>query len=923
MQNTPKQKKLLTVLVFVVSIARPALAARVIYVDDNGPADFDNIQAAIDDANEGDTVIVLDGTYTGPGNYDIDFDGKAITVKSKNGPEKTIVDARNNGSCFHFTERVGPGAVLEGFTVTMADEASRGINCGPARPTILNCIVTGNRDGIACGSGTRITDCLITANRRHGISGSAIITGCTITHNAQTGIISVSTSPSRIDGCIIMHNARAINCYRTGLEITNCLIASNHNPSDFDVGGISVWKSTATISNCTIFDNRSNVLGAAIYTGDSQVTVRNSIVWGNRDSTGVSETAQICRDSDSGTILAMHNCIQGWSGYWAGTANIDADPWRIDPTTTSFRLEADSPCIDAGMNTCPPLLPETDLDGNFRQIDGDNDGVAVVDIGAYEFGEVRTPLISACPSQAEFVYRLDGPNPPPEIMSVRNIGTDVLNWQVYEECPWLQAEPTNGSSSGDINEVTLTVDAAGLSPGRYVCEVTIADDSAANSPVATAVALVVYAEGRLNVPAEFRTIQDAVDAAQPGDTVIVADGIYRGEGNRDIDFAKPITLRSQNGPRNCIIDCRGTPGDKHRGFDLTGDPNSILNGFTIINGHHDYGGAIYCHGFGSRPYVKNCIIKDNFAQNAGGGIYIYNYGCAILINCLFTGNKVSDRGGAMATTGRAFTINCIFTRNYAGKYGGAVDDRSGYATLINCILAGNSAVLAGGAVYSNESDTILNNCTLIGNSARLGGGIYCDDDTEVFCNNCILWAATDSGGTGELAQIWAQDTINLNHCCIQGWTGHYEEVAGAGNIGNYPCFADPGHWDPNATPEDPNDDFWVDGDYHLESQAGRYDPISQNWIIDDVTSPCIDSGHPMTPIGPEHFPNGAIVNIGAYGGTAEASKSYFGKTPCRTIVAGDINGDCKIDFLDFNLMTMTWLLDYNKFQCAECPLIED
>jgi hypothetical protein len=62
------------------------------------------------------------------------------------------------------------------------------------------------------------------------------------------------------------------------------------------------------------------------------------------------------------------------------------------------------------------------------------------------------------------------------------------------------------------------------------------------------------------------------------------------------------------------------------------------------------------------------------------------------------------------------------------------------------------------------------------------------------------------------------------------------------------------------------------GDYHLKSEAGRWDPYSQAWVSDDVTSPCINAGMPGTPIGSEPSPNGNLINMGAYGGTAQASK---------------------------------------------------
>ena len=118
------------------------------------------------------------------------------------------------------------------------------------------------------------------------------------------------------------------------------------------------------------------------------------------------------------------------------------------------------------------------------------------------------------------------------------------------------------------------------------------------------------------------------------------------------------------------------------------------------------------------------------------------------------------------------------------------------------------------------------------------------------------------------------------------------------------------NWDPSNIDADPCFANVENGDYHLKSQGGRYDPDSQSWIYDDVTSPCIDAGNPLDPIGPEPFPNGGIVNMGAYGGTEEASKSYFGKPVCEIIVAGDINGDCEINFKDFWFIGLHWLREY-------------
>jgi hypothetical protein len=160
--------------------------------------------------------------------------------------------------------------------------------------------------------------------------------------------------------------------------------------------------------------------------------------------------------------------------------------------------------------------------------------------------------------------------------------------------------------------------------------------------------------------------------------------------------------------------------------------------------------------------------------------------------------------------------------------------------------------------------------------------------------NCILW------NSGREIDNVGNSTIGVAYSDVQnGWLGE-------GNIDSDPLFAAPGYWDPNGTPDDPSDDAWVDGDYHLKSQAGRWDPVGGSWVIDEVTSPCIDAGDPNSLIGLEPFPNGGRVNMGAYGGTAEASKSYFGEPLCETIMAGDINGDCKVDFTDLAILVEHW-----------------
>ena len=93
-------------------------------------------------------------------------------------------------------------------------------------------------------------------------------------------------------------------------------------------------------------------------------------------------------------------------------------------------------------------------------------------------------------------------------------------------------------------------------------------------------------DGSIDHP--FDAIQEGIDAADPNDTVLVLDGTYTGTGNRDLDYAgRAITVRSENGPENCIIDCEGDPNDPHRGFHFHSAETgaALVRGLTITAGN--------------------------------------------------------------------------------------------------------------------------------------------------------------------------------------------------------------------------------------------------------------------------------------------------------------------------------------------------
>jgi hypothetical protein len=126
------------------------------------------------------------------------------------------------------------------------------------------------------------------------------------------------------------------------------------------------------------------------------------------------------------------------------------------------------------------------------------------------------------------------------------------------------------------------------------------------------------------VPSQYPTIQAAIFAAVDGDVVIVADGVYTGPGNRDVDFGgKLLTVRSESGPESCIIDCQASSGNRHRGFYFHTNETAaaVLDGFTIQNGYAPYnepcyysGGGILCQ-YNANPTIRNCILRENHAQD--------------------------------------------------------------------------------------------------------------------------------------------------------------------------------------------------------------------------------------------------------------------------------------------------------------------
>ena len=708
---------------------------------------------------------VLDGFSVTNGNADEYYDknsaGGGIYSNESSAILSNLVVANNNakngGGIYSYSSQLELSNIL--FQKNSASDSGGGLYNYSSSPIIDKVTFNGNsasRNGGAVynnSSNPSFTNVEFNANyatesggaiRNNNNSNPNITNANFLNNGAYEGgaIYSSYRSNPTVDRAIFKDNVAedaggAIynNDNSESTVIANSLFEGNVSPYG---AGVYNNSSEAVVTNSTFTNNQSRY-GAAIRTkGKDLPSVINSVIW---DNDSIVDGSAIANQKDSNANTAVSNSLV--EGGYSGDNIVTENPQFIAPDRFDFRLNNNSPAIDAGNNDAIASFDQ-DLAGNARIASN------TVDFGAYE-GSGGT--IAQTPSLTE--------------ESIIYVDKDA-------------AGESNGTSwTNAYTDLQKAIAAAPFASQIWVAEGTYKPTS--------------------------KSGDDARKYSFKLNNGVAIYGGFAGNetelGQRDIDSNSTILSGDINTTGNT------DDNSYHVVVADYTTSSTILDGFTISDGNadeYDYvynfnsddGGGI--HAYQSQAVFANLIIQNNNAEDEGGGVFtsggfnqfinvnfvnntaenygggLYNNSISIFTNTTFDNNIARYGGGIYSDYQSSFNlINTVFNSNKAIDYGGAIYnyDTNNDSTIVNSIFDGNTSKF-GGAIYNYYSSAVGTNLTFANNQAESGAAIYSQgdsDDTPTYFNS-IFWGNKGTSDTSPITNNGA-NTIVGNSIVQGGYNG--------------------------------------------------------------------------------------------------------------------------------------------------------
>jgi len=814
------------------------------------PTQYSTIQAAIDASQDGDTVMIIPGTYKGLGNRDIDFGGKKICVRSMNPDDPNIVEAtvidcegtetdKHRG--FYFQNEETEESVVSGITIKGGYHDYGGaINIKNSSPGLYKNRFISNQSGFdgaaiyvnQASEAVEIQWNTFTGNLSHRHGGSIVANKSQVVHITDNVFLdNVATEYagavhlSSVDSCILKRNEFHAN------------IAS------FGNGGAADSYSSEGLISDNVFTNNSALLGGALsFRGYSNFQIKNNTISQNEalsgEGGGIYANYSMCYILNN--MILENKASSSGGGMW----------FHWSPVVLKNNLIQNNQAPENG----------TAMGGHASTVTAVNNIVSTDPCSPDLNTSVALIKLNFCTVWLLVNNIIWGQSPS---FSIHN-RSQVHMYYSNTADGYLLGQNGNISADPSFNpDFSLKDD----SPCKYTGHSAFVDEDGTRCDIglfgdmlpSIAIPSTLYVNqtnengpwsGSLDQP--YRYIWEALWVASPESTIYVAPGTYY---ENPVIYKHDIRLIG-TGIEQTVLDGQ-MKGQLIQVHDADGFE---ISGFTLTQGYGAHGGALtigrsqgvsihdnlitknrgirYAGGImvrnQSQVEIQNNVITYNDYGNVypqrGGGIIIEGDASADIIGNLISYNRINGDGGGIWANGDTIIQCNTIMGNYAGVLGGGMLLKGDNMVVENNLICGNKAIQGAGIYLMNCSIRSFKNLTITENlTTDRGGGMMADNSSATLMNT-IIWnnraenpsLQMDIINKSQLFVFFSDipdgiEDVFIEQDVLLNW--------GFGNIQDDPLFVQNGSWDQGEKPDDISDDIWTEGDYHLQ-----------------YTSPCLNAG---------------------------------------------------------------------------------